>query len=59
MKSFRKAIGILEIPLYLLIIGTITLDEGYVGLSICLFTLSIIIYEADSRVYLKKWKLSW
>jgi len=42
MKSFRKAIGILEIPLYLLIIGTITLDEGYIGLSICLFALSII-----------------
>jgi hypothetical protein len=42
MKSFRKAIGILEIPLYLLIIGIITLNEGYVGYSICLFILSIV-----------------
>ena len=28
-KSFRKVITILEIPLYLLILGTIALDEGY------------------------------
>ena len=42
MNNFRKVIAILEVPLYLMIIGMITLDEGYIGYSICLFVISII-----------------
>jgi|ETNmetMinimDraft_8_1059916.scaffolds.fasta_scaffold1374212_1 hypothetical protein len=38
----RKFIRILEIPLYLLMIGVITLEEGYIGWSIFLFVVSIL-----------------
>tara|TARA_Y100000034_G_C6719647_1_gene318343 strand:- start:106 stop:270 length:165 start_codon:yes stop_codon:yes gene_type:complete len=50
-KHFRKAIAILEIPLYLLILGTITLNEGYVGYSICLFALSMIRLWVNTITY--------
>lgn len=42
MNNFRKVITILEVPLYLMIGGMITLNEGYVGYSTCLFAISII-----------------
>ena len=52
--NFRKAITVLEIPLYLLIIGTITLAEGYVGYSMCLFTLSIVRLWVNHITYKEK-----
>jgi len=42
MSNFRKVISILEVPLFLMIIGMISLEEGNTILSIFLFAISII-----------------
>ena len=52
--NFRKAITVLEIPLYLLIIGFITLGEGHIAMSMCLFTLSIIRLWVNHISYKEK-----
>jgi hypothetical protein len=50
-KSFRKVITILEIPLYLLILGTIALDEGYTTISIFLLMISVIRLWVNTITY--------
>ena len=42
MSNFRKVISILEVPLFLMIIGMISLEEGNTILSIFLFVISVI-----------------
>jgi hypothetical protein len=51
LKLMRKAINILEIPLYLLMIGVITLEEGYLGWSIFLFVVSILRLWVNTITY--------
>ena len=50
-KSFRKVITILEIPLYLLILGTISLDEGHTIISIFLLMMSVIRLWLNTITY--------
>jgi|TARA_B110000908_G_C10013860_1_gene339837 hypothetical protein len=42
MNNFRKVISILEVPLLLMIIGMISLEEGNTIVSILLFAVSIV-----------------
>jgi hypothetical protein len=42
MIGFRKVISILEVPLLLMIIGMISLEEGNAIVSILLFAMSIV-----------------
>ena len=51
LKLMRKAINILEIPLYLLMISVITLEEGYLGWSIFLFVVSILRLWVNTITY--------
>ena len=51
--NFRKGIAILEVPLYLLIIGMITLNEGHVGYSIGLFVISLFRLWVNTITYKK------
>jgi hypothetical protein len=42
MNNFRKVISILEVPLLLMIIGMISLEEGNTIVSILLFAVSMV-----------------